>query len=143
MLARDSPALWVTSWPLAEYVKHGWAGAWECSTFRNEGTALASAMIREAVAVTRYVYGEPPALGMITFVHPTKVAGFITRTKEGPEMRWGYSYWKAGFRFCGWTKGNLYALQMLPEDMPAARAPYSPQYRMFDAEPSPELSCLA
>lgn len=30
-------ALWVTSFPFAQYVRHQWAGAWVCSAFRNEG----------------------------------------------------------------------------------------------------------
>jgi hypothetical protein len=64
---------------------------------------------------------------MVTFVDPRKVKGFITRTKGGSELRWGYSYWKAGFRFCGWTKGSLYALQMLPKFMPDAAKPDSAQ----------------
>jgi len=40
-------ALWITSWPLAEYVKHAWAGAWVCSAFRNEGAGLSSELIIE------------------------------------------------------------------------------------------------
>lgn len=30
-------AVWVTSWPLAQYTKHAWAGAWINSCFRREG----------------------------------------------------------------------------------------------------------
>jgi len=37
MLTENADALWVTSWPFAEYVKHEWAGAWVNSCFRNEG----------------------------------------------------------------------------------------------------------
>jgi len=32
-LTLDHTALWVTSWPFAEYVKHDWAGAWVNSLF--------------------------------------------------------------------------------------------------------------
>lgn len=103
-------AFWVTSWPFAEYVKHAWPGAWVCSAFRNEGAGLSSAMIREAVAATRAYFGEPPALGMITFVDRSK-----TRPKADP----GHCYIIAGFRPCGETKGGLAALQMLPGKMPA------------------------
>lgn len=53
-------AVWVTSWPFAEYVRHAWPGAWMCSAFRNEGAGIASDMIRQAVAATRAVFGEPP-----------------------------------------------------------------------------------
>lgn len=107
-------AYWVTSWPLAEWVKHQWAGAWICSAFRNEGAGQASDMIREAVAATRHHYGNPPDLGMVTFINrdcvrPTKV--------RGKEV-WGWTFRRAGFRECGETKGGLLALQLLPEDMP-------------------------
>lgn len=111
-------AIWVTSFPFAEYVKHQWAGAWICSAFRNEGAGVASAMIREAVAATRAYFGEPPELGMITFidtkkVRPTKCRGVDT---------WGYTYKKAGFRLVGKTKKGLLAFQLLPEDMPMPEA---------------------
>lgn len=104
-------ALWVTSWPFAQYVKHEWKGAWMCSMFRNEGAGRASELIRSAVAATLAHYGEPPALGMVTFVRPEAV-----RAKAHP----GHTFVIAGFRYCGWTKGGLRTLQMLPERMPVA-----------------------
>lgn len=104
-------AFWITSWPFAEYVKHEWAGAWVCSAFRNEGAALSSDLIVEALAATRSYFGEPPQLGMVTFVDPGKV-----RRKRD----FGRCYRRAGFKPCGFTKGGLVALQLLPEAMPAA-----------------------
>ena len=57
-------ALWVTSWPLAKYTKHAWAGAWVCSCFRNEGAGLSSELIREALAATKWRFAPPrQALG--------------------------------------------------------------------------------
>lgn len=55
-------ALWVTSWPLAEFTLHAWAGAWINSLFRNErpDLFLSSEMILEAVAATRAFFGDPP-----------------------------------------------------------------------------------
>jgi hypothetical protein len=126
-------ALWVTSAPIAAYVRHAWAGAWECSTFRNEGAGLGSELIRSAVSVTRWRYGAPPPLGMVTFVDPRRVAGFFVRTREGVALRWGYSFWKAGFTFCGWTKGGLYALRMPPEAMPEPAPPLRAQGSLFEA----------
>lgn len=108
----DVQAFWVTGWPFAEYVRHAWAGAWMCSAFRNESPFLSSDLIRTAVAATRARYGEPPALGMVTFVDRDK-----TRRKRDP----GRCYLRAGFRLCGETKGGLVALQMLPEEMPPAQ----------------------
>lgn len=109
-------ALWVTSWPYAQYVKHAWAGAWMCSCFRNEapGTHRSSDLITQAVAATRAIYGDVPPLGMVTFVDPTK-----TRAKRDP----GRCYRKAGFRHVGYTKAGLVALQLLPADMPEPCAP--------------------
>lgn len=110
-------AYWVTSWPFAEYTKHAWAGAWICSAFRNEGAGIASEMIRQAVAATRAHYGEPPDIGMVTFVDRDKVKPFVT--PKGKEI-FGQVFRQAGFQECGETKGGLLALQLLPGKMPAA-----------------------
>jgi hypothetical protein len=114
LLSECGRALWVTSYPFAEYVRHAWAGAWVNSLFRNEGAGLSSELIREAVAATRAHYGEPPELGMVTFVDADK-----TRRKRDP----GRCYRKAGFRHVGFTKGGLWAFQMLPTEMPDPRPP--------------------
>jgi hypothetical protein len=103
-------ALWVTSWPFAEYVKHQWPGAWICSAFRNESELKSSKLIKSAVAATLHYFGKAPELGMITFVDTSK-----TRPKADP----GHCYIIAGFRPCGMTKGGLVALQLTPDKMPA------------------------
>lgn len=123
LLTECQRALWVTSWPFAEYVRHAWAGAWVCSLFRNEGAGRASDLITSAVAATRSIFGEPPALGMVTFisrkhVRPTRVRG---------RSVWGWTWAQAGFEHCGETKGGLMAMQMLPDAMPPAHAPIEPQ----------------
>lgn len=109
LLSRTRDALWVSSWPFAEYVKHEWAGAWICTMFRNESPILSSTLIREAVAATRAIWGQPPTLGMVSFVDADKV-----RHKRDP----GRCYLKAGWKRCGQTKGGLVALQLLPEQFP-------------------------
>jgi hypothetical protein len=109
LVTRQADAFWITSWPFAEYAKHEWPGAWVCSAFRNEGSQKSSALISEAVAVTRHQLGEPPAVGMVTFVDPAAV-----RTPK-PALRWCYR--KAGFQHVGQTKGGLHALRLLPCDM--------------------------
>jgi hypothetical protein len=112
VLTIPGAAFWITSWPLAEYVKHEWAGAWVNSAFRNErrDLYLSSELITEAVAATLAVWPEPPELGLVTFVDPTK-----TRPKRDP----GRCYRKAGFVEVGRTKKDkLVALQLLPEAMP-------------------------
>ena len=106
----------------AEYVMHAWAGAWICSAFRNEGAGLSSSLITSAVACTRQIWGEPPDMGMITFVDQTKV-----KPKANP----GYCYLRAGFKSAGHTKGGLIALQLLPADMPQKAEPFGFQRRLL------------
>lgn len=111
-------AVWGTSAPFAEYVRHAWAGAWMCSIFRNEGAGRASEMIRQAVAATRAFYGAPPPHGMLTFIDRAKVRPTMVR---GSPV-WGWTYLRAGFRQVQDTKGGLAAFQLPPEAMPAAEA---------------------
>lgn len=116
------PALWVTSWPFAEFVRHEWAGAWVNSCFRNEGAGLSSDLIREAVAITRWRWPNTPDLGMVTF---------IDRDKVRHKRDFGRCYRKAGFEVCGETKSGLLALQLHPEDMPEPASPLGAQYELW------------
>ena len=104
-------AFWVTSWPFGQYVKHRWPGAWVCSAFRNERPDLwrSSDLIVAAVAMTRARYGDPPTLGMVTFVNKAKV-----RHKRDP----GRCFLKAGFEPDGETAGGLLAFRLAPDRMP-------------------------
>ena len=119
LLTPQADAVWVTSWPFSEYVKHEWAGAWVCSLFRNEGAFLSSELITQALAATRWQW-EPPPLGCVTFVNRS-----LTRPKKHP----GYCYRMAGWEEVGETKGGLTALQILPDQMPEPEpwlgAPYT------------------
>jgi hypothetical protein len=109
-LTADARALWVTSWPIEEYVLHQWAGAWINSLFRREDGPLASELITAAVAMTRAIW-EPPPLGIVSFVDASKI-----RHKRDP----GRCYRKAGWTHVGYTKSGLWVFQQLPADMPAA-----------------------
>lgn len=112
---RQKRAVWVTSWPFAEYVKHDWAGAWVNSCFRRQGGRdIASEMIRQAVAATRWKWPDIPALGLITFVDERKVR---------PKARVGRCYLEAGFRHVGFTRGGLWAFQLPPDAMPPPECP--------------------
>lgn len=117
-------AVWVTSWPFAQYVKHAWAGAWVCSIFRNEGAALASDLILDAVAATRARYGRPPDLGLVTFVKPDAIRS------TNP----GYCFQQAGFRLAGHAKDGKPCLQLLPDDMPPAEPAVGSQGDIFAAD---------
>jgi hypothetical protein len=130
-------AFWVSSWPFGEYVKHAWPGAWICSAFRNErrDLHLSSDLITEAVAATRYHWGNH-ALGMITFVDPTK-----TKRKRDP----GRCFRRAGFHVSGRTgcpgcgdrpaatMGGLVALHLAAGDMPGPQPPLLTQQRFLFA----------
>ena len=151
LLTRNEDALWVTSWPFPEFVRHAWPGAWINSLFCNRGPLLSSELILEALAVTRWLYGAPPPLGLITFVDSTKIkstnpgfcylqAGFRKRALCPDHMinpRWLNidTRWPK-FKPCaacdGKTKGGLRALQMLPGDMPEAARPYSAQRSLME-----------
>ncbi len=116
IVLKQERALWVTSWPFAQYVRHAWAGAWVNSLFRSEGAGKASDLILEAVAITRSIW-QPPELGMITFVDAKHVKPTMVR---GVPIH-GFCYLKAGFKHVGFTKGGLWAWQLLPDDMPEAQ----------------------
>lgn len=123
LVLKRPDAVWVTSWPFPEYVKHEWPGAWINSMFRREAGPLASDLILSAVAATRWRWPETPALGMVSFVDPTKVRG-----KRDP----GYCYLMAGFELVGQTKGGLLAWQLLPHRMPEPCAPDGAQADLFE-----------
>ena len=126
LLSADHDALWVTSWPFAEYVRHAWPGAWVNSLFRNEGGVLSSELIMAAVAHTRARWPGVPPQGIVSFVDASK-----TRRKRDP----GRCYRRAGWKHVGFTAGGLYAFQQLPEDMPAPEpVPGTPQ-TLFDVAP--------
>lgn len=111
LLTPTAEALWVTSWPYAEYVRHAWGGAWVNSCFRREAGPLSSELIAAAVAATRAIW-DPPPLGIVSFVDASQ-----TRRKRDP----GRCYRKAGWRHIGFTKERgLWVYQQLPHDMPAA-----------------------
>jgi len=122
LLAEDRTALWVTSAPFAQYIRHAWPGAWVNTLFRNEGGGLSSDLIRHAVAHTRDRWRQVPDLGMVTFVDASKIRS------ANP----GCCYRKAGFRHVGFTQGGLHVFQMLPADMPPPAAVPGSQASMFD-----------
>lgn len=122
-------ALWITSWPFAQYVRHRWAGAWVNSLFRNEDRDryLSSDLIRAAVAATMWRWPAAPDLGMVTFVDPGKV-----RRKRDP----GRCYLRAGFHRDGETEGGLLAFRLPRAEMPEALAPAGSQTDLFATDPA-------
>ena len=117
-------AFWVTSWPFAEYVRHAWPGAWVCSAFRNEGLALSSDLIREALAATRWRWPDHPE------VHGMAMITFVDRDKTRPKRDPGYCYLMAGFEVIGESKGGLLALGIRPDELPDPLEPAGAQLVM-------------
>lgn len=112
LVTPEYDALWVTSWQ--KHAMHAWAGAWNCSLFRNESGNKASLLIRDAVAATRAHYGDPPPQGMITFIDIRKIRPIKVRGV----WKYGWTWGKAGFDVAGVSDGGLLVLQMLPHQMP-------------------------
>src|SRR6266545_3837164 len=120
LLTDDADALWVTSWPFPEFVRHAWAGSMLCTLFRREPGCphRASDLIVAAVAATRARWPHIPPQGMVTFIDPAKV-----RRKRDP----GRCFRRAGFTPVGHTASGLVALQLRPADFPAP-IPARPRY---------------
>lgn len=79
-----------------------------CAVFRNESAAVASALIREAVALVRR---EWPTERLYTYVDPRKVRPVMVR---GVPV-FGWCFLKAGWSFAGVTKGGLFIWELLPD----------------------------
>lgn len=139
LLTPEANALWVTSWPKGEYVRHAWPGAWLSSAFRNESSILSSELVVQAVAATCARFGKPPKHGMITFIDPRHV-----RHKRDL----GRCYRKAGFVEAGETADGLMTLQLAPGDMPMALAAWpqretpTPRTRRRRGAPAPDGQML-
>ena len=133
LLTEAADALWVTSYPFAEWVRHRWAGALVNSLFRRESGTTASTLIRAACAATRAVW-EPPPLGMVTFIDPRVTRP--TMVRGVPVVGW--TYMQAGFRPDGETEGGLPAFRLWPEDFPAPlpARPFGGQGDLFAEEAS-------
>lgn len=129
LVLKADGAVWVTSWPFAEYTKHAWAGAFVNSLFRKECDGSASEFIVAACAATRAEWPEIPPQGMVTFIDPIHVASRKVRGR----LCIGISYFEAGFVHVGYTKGGLWAMQLTPDRFPAA-APAFTDAPLFDAQ---------
>lgn len=128
LVLKAPEALWVTSWPFAEYVKHEWPGAWVNSCFRREGGEQASDMIWDAVSATLWNWPDYPQVD--SSIGKVCMVTFIDRDKVRPKRDYGRCYRRAGFRVIGETKGGLLALGLKVEDAPRACSPNGAQERL-------------
>ena len=121
LLSTNADALWTSSFPM--FARHAWVGSWVCTLFRNESPILSSKLITEALAVTRWLWGEPPSLGMITFINPARIK---------PTQKPGWCFRKAGWKEIGQTQiHKLITLQIAPEQMPDPSPPHTYQMSLF------------
>lgn len=123
-------ALWVTSWPFAQYVRHAWAGAWVNSCFRRESGPRAKQMIRDALAATLWYWDTPPIVRCVACDEMISMVTFIdtTQVRHKPEWAWGICYQKAGFELCKTrTKGGLAVLHIGRDRLPHPEAPHGTQ----------------
>lgn len=120
LLTDRCDALWATSWPLAQFVRHAWPGAMvnslfrrdhRCPDFAHECLPKASELIVAATRATRSRWPELPDLGIVSFVDSAKV-----EHKRQP----GRCYLKAGWTRVKNTEGGLLTYQLLPADWPDA-----------------------
>jgi hypothetical protein len=72
LLTPAGDAVWGTHWPDPKFTLDG-LDAWRCSIFRNEGPALSSELILEAMQRTAQTWQERPADGWLTFIDRSKV----------------------------------------------------------------------
>lgn len=85
-----------------------------CSAFRSEDAGGSIELVKQALAATRAHFGEPPELGLVTFIDAGKVDPILTRGVPS----FGWIWIKAGFHYVGKTKAGLLVFQMYPKDMP-------------------------
>lgn len=130
LITEQADALWVSSWPYPSMLRRSWAQtAWMCTLFRNESAAHASELITEAVAATRWFWGEPPADGMVSIIDQRKVQPIKIRGKD----TYGFTYRKAGFQDYGLTeRAGLLIVQLLPDAMPAPCMPLGPRAKQIE-----------
>jgi DNA modification methylase len=129
LVLRADGALWVSIWQM--YANHAWAGAWVNSIFRREERSphLATDLILDAVAATRWRWPVVPAAGMVTFIDEREVKPTLVRGRNV----YGWTYRKVGFRETGRSGANdLLVLQLLPEAMPPPRAALGHNLSLFE-----------
>lgn len=126
-------ALWITSFPEAEYVMHEWAGAMVCSAFRRESGPLASTLIRSALAATVWKAETDAGWGGLPRPsHGWPMVTFVDR-KKVRSTNPGLCFLEAGFERIGETKGGLLAFGIHARDLPQPNPPVSAQLALGGA----------
>jgi hypothetical protein len=110
-------AVWASHRPApGKAVRADGRDVWACTLFRvEERTVPASVLIREAVAITKHLWGAVrPADGFYTTINPGKVRPTMVHGVQ----QWGYSWRRAGWFESGRTKArNLMVFLLSPEQL--------------------------
>jgi hypothetical protein len=61
LIAKGGNAVWASIWQTQ--IDHAWKDSWNNCLFRNEGAGLSSELILEAIAATRWKFGDPQRVG--------------------------------------------------------------------------------
>jgi hypothetical protein len=106
LMLADGSAVWVSHWPYPELALDR-MDSWRCTMFRNEGPALSSTLIREAMVSTFDYWGGvgEPVDGWVTWVDADEVAS------SNP----GYCFQRAGWEVDrGWrsTRKNAALIRL-------------------------------
>lgn len=113
-------ALWASYYPAGLATRKDGRDVYDCSMFRVEHrTVLASTLIRDAVAITKGMWGNDilPRDGFYTTVRIDKVQQQKWGTKSQKSRKVGYCFIKAGFKLLPeLTKVRKLAQLILPLD---------------------------
>lgn len=124
-------ALWVSHRPdpKAGIGRRDGFDYWDNPYFRNESGIVSSILIREALAITRFIWGnDVPVDGFHSFVNPAKLEPIMRRGKK----MWGYCFWQAGFRpHAELTKERKLIRYMLTRAEMLAIQPLQPQHEQM------------
>jgi hypothetical protein len=132
LLGLNDDALWVSHRPdpkanLAVPRADGFL-YWNNPYFRNESGQRASDLILEALAITRYLWGDDvPRDGYHSFIDPRKVKPMMRRGIP----TYGYTYTLAGFEFHSMTKSRGLMRFVLPREQLLAVDPLEPIYEQM------------
>lgn len=95
-ITAGNDAVWVTFRPTPGVaVRPDGLDCWECAPFRNIGSVLSSALIREAVLLSYALWGQPGVNGFITYVKPDAILN---------QSLPGYCFRRAGWKRVGQAK---------------------------------------
>lgn len=131
LLGMHDDALWVSHRPdpTSGIGRSDGFSYWDNPYFRNESSELASDLIKDAIAITLYLWRETlPVDGFHSFVNPRHVKP----TKRRGELVYGYCFMKAGFELHPeLTKARQLLRYIMPVSALLQVRPLKPNYEQL------------